>query len=208
MSAVLRVTCLAWVVQPVTLMMHLSCIKPCWQPFRLLLVSCVSCVFLTGAGTHSGSGDSRDRFVKLDSEIQAIKEEILDINQEILLIEELSLYPHGQQMIVLVSVATNSLLRPDSISLQLDGQTVSEHHYSDNEYAAMQAGGVHRLYTGRVDDGEHQLVISVTGEQARGNAFSQQRSVTITKQAGRKYMELHLGPREDTAEPGLTIREW
>ena len=72
----------------------------------------------------------------------------------------------------------------------------------------MQEGGVPRLYTGRMAEGRHQLLVSVSGEQGNGGAFSRQHSVTITKQAGRKYMELHLGPREDTAEPGLTIREW
>jgi hypothetical protein len=197
-SAVLRVICLAWLVQPVTLMMHLSCTKLCWQPFRLLLFICVSCVFLTGAD----SGSSRDRFIQLDSEVQAIKEEILDINRDILLLEEMSLYPHGQQLIVLVSVAANNPLKPAVISLQLDGQMVSQHQYTASEYAAMQEGGVHRLYTGSVDNGNHQLLVSVTGEQSSRDIFSQKRSVTITRQAGRKYLELHLGP------PGLTIREW
>ena len=191
-------------VQPVTLMMHLSCKKPCWQSFRLLLIICVSCVFLTGAD----SGNSRSQFVKLDSEIQAIKEEILDINRDILLLEEMSLYPHGQQLIVLVSVAPNSPLKPDSISLQLDGQMVSQHRYSSSEQAAMLEGGVHRLYTGRVGKGEHSLQVSVSGEQGKGDAFSQQRSVTLTKRAGRKYMELHLGSGDDSTQPGLTIREW
>ena len=67
--------------------------------------------------------DTRERFVELDGEIQAIKEEILEINRDILLLEELSLYPHGQQLVVLVSVANNSPVNPDTISLQLDGQT-------------------------------------------------------------------------------------
>jgi hypothetical protein len=192
------------VVQPVTLMMHLFRTKMSWQPFRLLLFICVSCVFLTGADADN----SRARFVVLDSEIQAIKEEILDINRDILLLEEMSLYPHGRQLIVLVSVAANSSLTPGTISLQLDGQMVSQHQYTASEHAAMREGGVHRLYTGRVDDGKHQLRVSVTGEQVKGDAFSEQRSVTITKQAGRKYMELHLGPRDDTTQPGLTIREW
>ena len=148
----------------------------CWQPFRLLLFICVSWVFPSGAD----SGSSRDRFVQLDSEIQAIKEEILDINRDILLLEEMSLYPHGQQLIVLVSVAANSTLTADTISLQLDGQVVSQHQYTASEHAAMQAGGVHRLYTGKVDDGQHQLQVSVSGRQAKGGAFSEQRSVTIT----------------------------
>jgi hypothetical protein len=192
-------------------MMHLCRSKHCWQSVRLLFTVCVSCVFLSGAGEvpqPDEQRDTREQFVVLDGEIQAIKEEILEINRDILLLEELSLYPHGQQLVVLVSIATNNPVNPDSISLQLDGQTVSRHHYTGSEGAALQEGGVHRLYTGRLTAGEHRLEVSVTGKQAKGQAFQQQRSVTITKRPGRKYVELHLGPDEGSPEPGLTIREW
>lgn len=183
----------------------------CWQSVRFLLAVFVSCVFLTGAGAAPQTeerSDTRERFINLDGEVQAIKEEILEINRDILLLEELSLYPHGQQLVVLVSVANNSPVNPDSISLRLDGHAVSHHIYTGSESSALQKGGVHRLYTGRLRDGEHMLEVSVTGKQARDRAFHQQRSVVITKVPGRKYMELHLGTGEGTSEPGLTIREW
>jgi hypothetical protein len=191
--------------------MHLLSAKQCWQPVRLLLAVCVSWVFLTGAGVVAPAeepADSRERFVELDGEIQAIKEEILGINRDILLLEELSLYPHGQQLVVLVSVANNSSVNPETISLQLDGQTVSEHRYTGSESAAMQAGGVHRLYSGRLVEGEHSLVVFVTASRAKGSALNEQRSVTITKRPGRKYLELHLGSGEDSAASVLTVREW
>lgn len=192
-------------------MMCLFRSKQDWQPIRLLFAVCVSCVFLTGAGTVQKTderSDTRERFIELDGEVQAIKEEILEINRDILLLEESSLYPRGQQLVVLVSVANNSPVNPGSISLQLDGHTISHHIYTGSEGAALQQGGVHRLYTGRLSDGEHMLVVSVTGKQAGGQNFHQQSSVTIAKVPGRKYMELHLGPGESTSEPGLTIREW
>jgi hypothetical protein len=85
---------------------------------------------------------------------------------------------------------------------------VSQHRYSGSEAAALQEGGVHRFYSGRLSDGEHSLVISVTGKRAKGQVFQQQRSVSITKRPGRKYLELHLGPGENTPEPELTVREW
>ena len=198
-------------VQPVFLMMHLSRSKQCWQSVRLLFTVCVSCVLLTGAGTAPQTDESRDtreRYIELDGEIQAIKEEILGINRDILQLEELSLYPHGQVLVILVSVANNSPVSPESILLQLDGQTVSHHSYTGSEGAALQEGGVHRLYTGRLSDGEHILNVSVTGKQAKGRTFNQQRSVTITKVPGRKYVELQLGPGESTSEPRLTVREW
>ena len=203
--------CIAGAAQPVPLMMHLFCSNHRWPSVWLLLAVCVSCVFLTSARAAPPAderGDSRESFVKLDGEIQAIKEEILGINRDILLLEELSLYPHGQQLVVLVSVAKDSPVNPDTITLQLDGQTVSQHRYSGSEGDALQEGGVHRLYSGRLSDGEHSLLVSVTGKRVKGQVFHQQRSVSITKRPGRKYLELHLGPGDDTSEPGLTVREW
>ena len=200
-------------VQPVPLMMHLFRSNHRWPAVRLLLAVCVSGVLLAGASARAAPptderADSRESFVKLDGEIQAIKEEILGINRDILLIEEMSLYPHGQQLVVLVSVANNSPVNPDTISLQLDGQTVSQYRYTGSEGAALHEGGVHRLYSGRLSDGEHSLVIFVTGKRAKGQVFQQQRSVSITKRPGRKYLELHLGPGENTSKPELTVREW
>jgi len=192
-------------------MMYLACTKHCWRSLGILYAVCVSCVFLTGAGAAPQTderNDTHERFIELDGEIQEIKEEILGINREILQLEELLLYPHGQQLVVLVSVANNSPVSPDNISLQLNGQALSQHTYTGSEDAALQEGGVHRLYTGRLSDGEHRLEVSVTGKQAGGKVFHQQRNVTITKLPGAKYLELHLGPRENSPEPALTIREW
>ena len=202
---------IAGVAQPVLPMMHLSHPKRRTQFVRLLCATCLFYGFLAVAGVVAQADDrseTRDRFVELDGEMQAIKEEILEINQEILLLEELMLYPHGQQLVVLVSVANNSPVRPESISLQLDEQPVSQHRYSSSESDSLQEGGVHRLYSGRLNEGEHTLTVSVTGVQNKGRAFQQQRSVTLTKVPGRKYLELHLGPVGNTPESELSIREW
>ena len=194
------------------LMIYLACTKHCWRSFGLLLAVCVACVFLTGAGVSvpqaDKGSDTHEQFIRLDAEIQAIKEEILGINRDILQLEELLLYPHGQQLVVLVSVAENSPFSPESISLQLNGQALGQHTYTGSEDAALLDGGVHRLYTGRLGDGEHRLAVSVTGKQAGGKVFHQQRNLTITKLPGPKYLELHLGPGENSPEPALTIREW
>jgi hypothetical protein len=192
-------------------MMHSLRATPYWRSVRLLLVASISCVLLTGAGGSPptrDAGDTRERFIELDGEIQAIKEEILGINRDILLIEEMTLYPHGQQLVVLVSVANNSPVNPDTISLQLDGQTVSQHHYTRSEGVALQKGGVHRLYSGRLSEGEHSLAVSITASQVKGSTFSEQRTLTITKRPGRKYLELQLGSGENTSEPAFSVHEW
>ncbi len=189
-------------------MMHLCGVRQCRPSFRRLLAICLCGVVLAaGAAPPPGEPrDTRERFVELDGEIQEIKEEILAINRDILLLEELVLYAHGQQLIVLVSVAKDSPVHPDRISLQLDGQRVTHHVYTGNENAALQEGGVHRLYTGRLGAGEHRLEVSVTGTRGRGREFQQQQGITLTKGPDRQYLEVHLGADEDSAQPRLTLR--
>jgi hypothetical protein len=183
----------------------------CPRLVRLLLTAWVATVFVTGAGAPPQAGEhfnAREHYVELDSEVQAIKEEILEINREILLLEQMSLYPPGQQLVVLVSLANGSQVNPDRITLQVDGKIVSHHDYSGSESAALRAGGVHRLYAGRLSDGEHRLELSLSGKLSSNKSFDQQRSVTITKVSGRKTIELHLGPGDKGSEAYMEVREW
>lgn len=185
--------------------------KQCQQSVILLITAWVSPVLLFGAEPPSQTDtqyDSRQHFIQLDSEIQAIKEQILEINQEILLLEESSLYPQGQQFVVLVSVAKDSPVNPQSIALHLDGQSVSHHDYTESEGEALRKGGVHRLYARRLREGKHRLDVSVIGNDVKGRAYKQQQSITITKSPGRKFIELHLDPKAVGSAQGLTIREW
>jgi hypothetical protein len=152
--------------------------------------------------------DARARLVELDSEIQAIKQEILAINQEILLLEESSLVAHGEQLVVLVSTSAGSTVAPEEITLLIDGEMLSRHHYSSGETAALRKGGVHRLFAGAVNEGEQQLEILLTGRMEHDKTFKRQRTITITKPNGRKYIELELGAENRKSGPDLTIREW
>jgi hypothetical protein len=151
---------------------------------------------------------TRARFVELDSEIQAIKQEILAINQEILLLEESSLVSQGEQVVVLVSIAAGSTVTPEQITLLIDGETLSRHDYSGGETAALLKGGVHRLFTGRLSKGEHQLEVLLSATSDHDKKFQRQRSINISKLSGRKYIELELGAGDRKSGPDLTIREW
>jgi hypothetical protein len=67
---------------------------------------------------------------------------------------------------------------------------------------------VHRLYTGRLSEGEHRLAVSLSGGSAEDKAFEVRRVVTLTKLPGRKTLELQLGWLDESSEPGVTVREW
>jgi len=183
----------------------------CRRSAGLSITVCLFTVLVCGvavAPRADQAADTRERFIELDSELQAIKEEILAINRDILLLEEMSLYPRGRQFVVLVSVAPGSGLSPARISLDVDGETVGRHDYSQSERTALLDGGVHRLYSGGLSEGRHRLEVSLTGSRAGNKAFTQRRSLTIQKRPGRKYLELHLGPGEKKSEPAVILREW
>ena len=185
--------------------------KRFWRSNGLPFTACLSILFLAVIGSSLRAQEHpepRESFIELDSEIQAIKAEILEINQEILLLEEASLYPQGEQLVILVSIATDDPMVPQRITLRLDQDTVSRHDYSGAEVTALHRGGVHRLYVGRLDRGEHQLDIALSGILARDKDFRHEHSITVTKNRGRKFMELQLDSGKKNSKPGLIIREW
>ena len=178
-----------------------------WLSIALFIATVALCA-VAAAPRAEQPGESHQRFIELDSELQAIKEEILAINRDMRAVEEMSLYPQGQQMVVLVSIAAGSGLSAARITLNIDGQIVSRHDYSEQESNALLKGGVHRLYSGGVSEGEHRVEVSLSGHRSRNKQFTQRNSTTIHKAPGRKYLELHLGAGERKSEPALTIREW
>ena len=182
-----------------------------FQNARLLLAVLMLLIVVTGAGLALANDDkanSRDRFTEVDREIQAVKQEVLEINREILLLEEELLYPHGQQVVVFVSLTDDSLVNVDNIALQLDGKTVSQHVYSQSEKAALNNGGVHRLYVGRLEDGTHVVDAALSGRGTDGQQFFREQSAKIVKGSGRKVMELTIAAGNNGTEPRFTIHQW
>ena len=181
--------------------------RSAWRSIALLISTVALCAVAVSPRAEQAV-ESHERFIELDSELQAIKEEILAINRDMRSLEEMSLYPQGQQLVVLVSIAAGSGLSAARITLNIDGQIVSRHDYSEQESNALLKGGVHRLYSGGVSEGQHRVEVSLSGRRTRNKQFTERNSTTIHKTPGRKYLELHLGPGERKSEPALTIRGW
>ena len=168
-------------------------------------------MFLAASGLSLADDDksnTRERFTEADGEIQAVKQEILEINREILLLEEQLLYPQGQQVVVFVSLKADSPVNVNSISLSLDGQVVSRRVYTRSEEAALHNGGIHRLYVGRLEDGSHVVDVSLSGTGKGGQQFLRHQSAKITKNSGRKIMELKIAAIDKQTEPQFSIHEW
>ncbi|MEH6569073.1 MAG: hypothetical protein V7709_08365 [Halioglobus sp.] len=183
----------------------------CYRFFWFLLLISLSTALLADSEAplkKAQQEEFRELFVELDGELQAIKNELLAIDRDILSIGEES-DPSGEQpLIVLVSVEAGTPANPASIRLQLDGNVVSHHKYTNSENEALRVGGVHRLYSGRVSEGQHDLLVTLIGKTDEDREFSRQRSTTITVSEGRQYLELELAISAKNPEPDVNIRQW
>jgi hypothetical protein len=181
------------------------------QSAVLLFSALIALVFFPAAGV-SGQPEhpaiSPQPFIELDSEIQTIKEEILGINRDILMLKELALPPADEQLVVLVSVAAPGSMLPTTISLRLDGQAITRHDYTASESEALRGGGAHRLYVGRIGEGEHRLEVVLSGRKNGDKSLTLENSIPFTKEPGQKYLELQLGLDKRERHPELTIRQW
>jgi hypothetical protein len=182
-----------------------------FQNARLLAAVLVLISVMAGTELALANGDKlnpRERFTEVDREIQAVKQEVLEINREILLLEELLLYPQGQQLVVFVSLTGNSLVNVNGVSLELDGRTLSRHVYTRSEEAALHKGGIHRLYVGRLRDGAHVMDVSLSAMGTNGQQFHRRQSVKIIKGSGRKVVELSIAAGDNGPEAEFTVHEW
>jgi len=148
-----------------------------------------------------------DDFAGLDRRIQILKREIIDLNRDIRLLEEEVLYPAERQLVVFVSLAVDDISHIDRVSIRLGDRLLAQHEYSAGEFAALQDGGVHRLYEGRLEPGTHYLDIAFDGSRIDGEAFAARTLAKITKRTAAKTLELQLHT-DTTGQPEIRMASW
>jgi hypothetical protein len=143
----------------------------------------------------------------LSRQIQELKQGVLDLNRDLTLMEKELLYPSSQTAI-LVAVDVGTPVRLVDVNLTLDGKHVSYHFYTEQEFAALSKGGIHRLYDGNITSGKHTLEATITGYDPRGKDYQKTTKHTFTKGSGRKMIELRVLDDLATKQHRFEFREW
>jgi hypothetical protein len=144
----------------------------------------------------------------LDTRIQGLKQEAMELNRDLLVLEEELLFPASTQLAVFVSVDVGVLFDLDSVELKLDNSVVSSYLYTEREVRALHKGGVQRLYMGNLKTGKHELVAVFVGKGPRGRDYRRGTTLTFEKGTDPKYIELQV--RDDThgLQPEFRVKEW
>lgn len=167
----------------------------------LLLSSCVVGAEETPA-TESGN------MKVLDEQVQDLKKEVLDLNRDLFVLEEELLFPSNTQVAVFISMDVGEFFALDSVQLKIDNKEVSNYLYTEREIKALLRGGVHRIYTGNLKTGKHEIVAFFTGAGPKGRDYRRGANIVIEKNLGPKFVELKIVDHAGSQQPDFEIKDW
>lgn len=179
-------------------------LHPLRQWFRLALLLpliCCSQVFAQTAAPAKGGP------AKNAEHVESLKESVLTLNRDLLILEEELLYPASSQVAVYVSMDLGAFFALDAIKLEIDNKLVASELYTDKQTKALFRGGVQRLYLGNLKAGEHEISAFFTGRGPQQD-YKRGAKVVITKAQEPVVLELRIIDSSAQLQPVFDIKQW
>jgi hypothetical protein len=174
-----------------------------WRKWLILL-----CAFALAPALAADKAGGSESFKSLDGRIQNLKQETLDLNRDLFVLEEELLFPASTQMAVFLSVDVGTFFQLDSVELKIDDKVVTNYLYTDRENGALQRGGVQRLYLGNLRTGKHELVAFFTGKGTHNRDYRRGTTLTFEKTTEPKYVELQIRDVQKKLQPEFQVKVW
>ena len=144
----------------------------------------------------------------LDTQIQDLKKEVLNLNRDLFLLQEDLLFPANTQFTVFVSMDIGMSFELDSVQVRLNDTVVGNHLYTEREVNALKRGGVHRFYTGNLTSGEHELVAYFIGKGPKDRDYKRATTLKFTKGTESQFVELKISDNESKHQPEFKAKVW
>lgn len=157
---------------------------------------------------ESSNNGSNKNGAMLDERIEDMKNDVLNLNRDLFVLEEQLLFPSNTQFAIYLSVDVGEYFEFESIRVLLDNKPVASYLYTERESQALQRGGVHRLHIGNMTSGKHELVAYYTGKGPNGRDFKRGVEQTITKGMGPRYIELKIADDPRKKQVNFLVKEW
>ena len=173
-----------------------------------LLLFCLVSPLAAQQSADESAAASATQNTALDSDIEALKKEVLTLNRDLFILEEDLLFPSNTQFSVFLSMNSGLLFTLDSVQLKIDDKNIANHLYTERELDALRRGGVQRLYIGNLASGEHEIVAIFTGIGPKGRDYRRGESIVLEKTTEPQFIEFTI--TDDTAkeQPSFDVRIW
>lgn len=145
--------------------------------------------------------------VRITQEIQAAKQQVLQLNKELYELEQALLKPITTQAALYFSIQPIEQFAPLSIEIQLGTLSPIHHIYTEREVQALRMGAVQPLAHSHLAPGQHDVRVRINGVNVRGQTQQLTTNAVVEKGDGPLYLEVHIG---SAASQGVqaTIRTW
>ena len=144
----------------------------------------------------------------LDGRIQDVKNDVIKINRDLLVLEEELLFPASTQVALFVSMDVGKMFELDSVQVKLDDKVVASYLYTPLEVQALHRGGVQRVYLGNLKVGNHELVAFFTGKGPHERDYKRGTTVKFDKSTDPKYIELRITDSSAKLQPEFDVKVW
>ena len=151
---------------------------------------------------------AQQQFKALDTQTQSLKQEVLELNRDLFVLEEELLFPATTQVAIFLSMDVGKLFQLDSVQLKIDDKIVANYLYTERELAALGRGGVQRIYTGNLRVGKHELVAFFVGKGPHDRDYRRGTTVTFDKDTGPKFVELKITDVAQQQQPEFSVKQW
>lgn len=156
---------------------------------------CLLMIIMTASSATSAYGDaaSEKKTNDLNVQIEAIKNEAIELIIKLQRMEERLLYPAHTQVSIFLSMAKGNVATPQAISIKIDNQNITHHIYSKKEIQALRSGGIQRLYTGNTKMGERKLSVILNEIFPDDNEHKSEVKYSFNKSEKVKFIEIIIG---------------
>jgi hypothetical protein len=144
----------------------------------------------------------------IKEDVQTLKQQVLELNRDLFMLEEELLFPSNTQVSVFVSMDVGEFFKLDSVQVKIDGKEVADYLYTPREVDALVRGGVQRIHIGNLRTGDHEMVAFFTGKGPKGRDYKRGATTTISKGLGPKYVELKIVDQTSNYQPEFEVKEW
>ncbi len=141
--------------------------------------------------------------VAMDARLQSLKQDVLKLSEQLSRIEQQLLFPADTHINVFVSLPAPLDVQLESARLEMDGERIASHLYSEGENRALQNGGVQRIYTGNVTPGKHLLQFELVAQAATGGEIRIGDSLSFEKGERAAFIEVQI---IDAGDAGIGLQ--
>jgi hypothetical protein len=144
----------------------------------------------------------------LVAQVELLKQAVLELNRDLLILEEELLFPANTQIAIFLSMDVGEFFQLDAVKIKIDDQLVASSLYTPQQTDALFRGGVQRLFVGNLKSGSHVITAVFTGKGPEGREYKRGATTIVEKKVAPKMLELRIVDSTKKLQPVFDIKEW